>query len=193
MEIREPTFSMVSKHKEGEQIRGKLSTISWKNKEEKLIFQPFHANNPAFLLLPREDAINGAILLWSCFKKIGLTIHTRDKLKNEKSKTEYIFIPNPGYSPTKEDHADLFINQNRFISSCTKFQYLGPKIIPTLKCDTDISNRTLTSQFLHHTLNKQVFRCKDVNIDIWRRIYVAIIVNILLWGCKSWPLASINQ
>ena len=38
-----------------------------------------------------------------------------------------------------------------------------------------------------------VFRSRDIDINIRRRIYVAIIINILLLGCKSWPLTVDNR
>ena len=54
----------------------------------------------------------------------------------------------------------------------------------------DISNRISKAQHLFFSLNKLVFRNKDIDIQIRKRIYIAIVINILLWGCESWALTS---
>lgn len=189
-----PDFRWLPDTKTTGKKRGSLSNINWKNKGTKFSFyQSFYVDDAAFILLNRTEAQAAIRLITSHFKRFGLTVHTGDRNKEDKSKTEFVFIPAPTHSPTPSDTADINIDDNRFISSCDKFQYLGTQITSTLKCDTDINNRIKKAQFLFFALNKPVFRSKDISIDIRRRIYVAIIINTLLWGCESWPLTVANR
>jgi hypothetical protein len=43
------------------------------------------------------------------------------------------------------------------------------------------------------TMNKQVLSNKKIPIDIRRRLYQAIVVNVALWGNESWALMEENR
>ena len=189
-----PDFRWFPNTKQSNKTRGKFSCISWKNKGTKFTFyQSLYVDDAAFILLNRDDAIEAMMLIATHFKRFGLTIHTGNKRKNEKSKTELIFIPAPGHSHNPSDTEDIFINGTSFISECSSFQYLGSIINNKLKANSDIDNRIKKAQKLFYALNKPVFRCRDLDISLRRRIYVALIVNLLLWGCESWPLTAENR
>ena len=151
-------------------------------------YSSFYIDDAAFLLLNRTDATNAMILLYKHFKRFGLTIHTGSKQKKEKSKTEFMYVPGAGVSPSSSATNDIFIDDDNFISSCSTFKYLGSIYTPSMKNTPDIDNRIRKSQHLFFSLNKLVFRNKDIDIQIRKRVYVAIVVNILLWGCESWAL-----
>ena len=189
-----PDFRWFPDTKTSGKKRGRLGNINWRNKGTKFTFyHSFYVDDAAFILLNKQDAQAAIKLIDSHFKRFGLTVHTGNKEKNVTSKTEFTFIPAPGHAPTDTDTADIDIDENRFISSCEKFQYLGSQITSNLKCNTDIENRIRKAQHLFFVLNKPIFRCRDVDMNIRRRIYVAIIINILLWGCESWPLTASNR
>ena len=57
----------------------------------------------------------------------------------------------------------------------------------------DILNRINKSWGLFFSLNRFVVQNKQLSIDTWWRIYVAIIINIALWGCKSLNLTAKDQ
>jgi hypothetical protein len=42
-------------------------------------------------------------------------------------------------------------------------------------------------------MNKNIFRCKAINSKLRLRTYNTIVVNLLLWGCKSWALKAKDQ
>ena len=132
-------------------------------------------------------------LLTTHFRRFGLTVHTGSISKKESSKTEFVHIPAPDHITSLEDTERIFIEEDKLISSCEEFQYLGSKITSSLECDTDIDNRIKKAQFLFYMLNKSVFRRRDLDMDTRCRVYVATIINILLWGCESWPLTKKNR
>ena len=177
--------------KKDNKTRGQLKNISWKNKGDKFtFFSSYYVDDAAFILLNRNDAIEATKLMYSHFKRFGLTIHTGSKNKKEKSKTEFLVIPGAGTTPIDQDEKDIFINNDAYISFCTKFKYLGTSNTPSMKNSPDIQNRINKAQQLFFSLNKLVFRNQDISLPIRKRIYVAIVINILLWGCESWNLTS---
>jgi hypothetical protein len=42
-------------------------------------------------------------------------------------------------------------------------------------------------------MNRQVLGNKDISMDIRKRLYQAMVVNISLWGCESWALKEKNR
>ena len=99
-------------------------------------------------------------------------------------------IPGAGRTTSNTDTEDIFINEDLFISSCDRFKYLGSIYTPSMKNALDIENCISKAQQLFSSLNKLVFRNVDIDVQIRKRIYIAIITNILLWGCESWALTS---
>ena len=97
-------------------------------------------------------------------------------------------IPGAGEESTASDIEDIFLDDDKYISSCSKFAYLGSIYTPSLKCSTDVKNRINKAQKLFFSLNKLVFRNGSLSLQIRKRIYVATGVNILLWGCEAWAL-----
>jgi hypothetical protein len=43
------------------------------------------------------------------------------------------------------------------------------------------------------SMNKQLLSNKKIPIDIRRRLYQSIVVNIALWGSESWALKEVNR
>jgi hypothetical protein len=44
-----------------------------------------------------------------------------------------------------------------------------------------------------YAMNKNIFRCKDISRKLQLKTYDAIIINLLLCGCKSWALKAEDQ
>jgi hypothetical protein len=81
---------------------------------------------------------------------------------------------------------DIEIDNDRFMSFCIKFKYLGSYFVPELSDTADITGERISqTRKLLSSMNKQLLGNKKIPIDIRRRLYQAIVVNIALWGCES--------
>ena len=74
-----------------------------------------------------------------------------------------------------------------FVSYCRHFKYLGPWMSYNLRDDYDIRMRTEAASKSFAVLRGFYSRPK-VSICSKYLIFMAIQVNLLLWGCKSWAL-----
>jgi hypothetical protein len=88
---------------------------------------------------------------------------------------------------------DIEIDDHLFLSSCLKFKYLGSYFEPELNDTADITERISQARKLFGSMNKQLLINKKIPIDICRRLYQAIAVNIALWGSESWALREANR
>ena len=109
----------------------------------------------------------------------GLTIHTGSKRKKDDSKTEAIHFPRPGQVSSVADMEDIVIDEDRFMSFCITFKYLGSYFVPELNDTADITERISQARRLFGSMNRQVLSNKKIPIDIRRRLYQAIVVNIV--------------
>jgi hypothetical protein len=57
----------------------------------------------------------------------------------------------------------------------------------------DITEWISQARKLFGSMNKQLLSNKKLPIDIRRRLYQAIVVNIVLWGSESWALKEANR
>jgi hypothetical protein len=89
------------------------------------LFKSYYVDDTAFILLSRGEVVAASKLIVSHFRRFGLTIHTGSKRKNEKSKTEAIHFPRPGQESSAADMEDIEIDDDRFMSFCVKFKYVG--------------------------------------------------------------------
>jgi hypothetical protein len=88
---------------------------------------------------------------------------------------------------------DIEIDEDRYMSFCFKFKNLGSYFVPELNDTVDITERISQARKLFGSMNKQLLSNKQIPIDIRRRLYQAIVVNIALWGCESWTLKEANR
>jgi hypothetical protein len=71
---------------------------------------------------------------------------------------------------------------------CIKSKYLVTFFVPELSDMADVTYRISQSRKLCNSTNRQVLGNKRIPMDIRRRLYQAIVVNIALWGSDSWAL-----
>jgi hypothetical protein len=117
-------------------------------------------------------------------RRFGLTIHTGVKSKNEGSKAKAIHFPRPGQQSSAADTEDIDI-----CLFCIKFKYLGTFFVPKLSDTVEKTLRISQARILFNSMNKQVLSNKTIPIDIRRRLYQVIVVNVALWGSEScWAL-----
>ena len=164
-------------------------------------------------------------------KRMGLTMHTGNKLTNKPSKTEAIYLPstltckkwisNQDNTPlitsstspsaptqitprTKPNAAkresilrekytscpqakDFEISDGNHISFTPSFKYLGSVINFLLYDKEDIDQRITKANKAMGAL-KHFWRSDKVDTHAKYLIYMAIPLNLLLWGCESWAL-----
>jgi hypothetical protein len=156
-------------------------------------FKSYYVDDTAFILLSRGEVIAASKLIVSHFRRFGLTIHTGSKRKGEDSKTEAIHFPRPGQESSAADMEDIEIDADRFMSFCIKFKYLGSYFLPELNDTADITERISQARKLFGSTNKQLLGNKKIPIDIRRRLYQAIVVNIALWGSESRALKEADR
>jgi hypothetical protein len=94
-------------------------------------------------------------------------------------------FPRPGQESSAADMEDIEIEEDRFLTFCLKFKYLGSYFVPELNDTADITERISQARKLFGSMNKQLLGNKKIPIDIRRRLYQALVVNIALWGCES--------
>jgi hypothetical protein len=70
------------------------------------------------------------------------------------------------------------------MSFCIKFKYLEAFFVPELSGMADITQRVSQARKPFNS-NRQVHRNKELPIDIRKRLYQAMIVNIALWGSEA--------
>ena len=99
-----------------------------------------------------------------------------------------MYIPAPGQAPTENDTANIEIDKNHYFSFCDNFKYLGTTFTPDLNDSKDIKKQIDQAQRAYYALNKNVLRNNKIPIKLRLRIYNAIVINLLLWGCESWAI-----
>jgi hypothetical protein len=100
---------------------------------------------------------------------------SHSKLKNEDIPQELI-------------DGDFDIPNGKFVSFTNKFKYLGTYLSQNLSDDTDIELRIIAATKNFNALGRTIFRNRKIKLELRCQMYMAITVNILLWGCDTWAL-----
>jgi len=129
----------------------------------------------------------GAQLVFDHFAKFGLIMHIGRN--GSKSKTEAIFFPPKlGTNQTQQSTSQIAVADG-YITFTNNFKYLGTTIAADLREDTEIKLRISKAAQSMGAL-REFFKNEHVNLRTKHLIYLAIPVNILLWGCESWGCAK---
>jgi hypothetical protein len=150
------------------------------------------ADDGAFLLLSRPELVAASKLIVAEFKRFGTIVHLGTHSKKLGSKTEAMFIPprnhGAGASVTHET-ADYDVEDDRFISFCDSFKYLGSFITPSLDEDFDINARVNKARAAQH-LMRPILTSKSIPQLLRAQLYKQTVLNILLFGCETWALTK---
>jgi hypothetical protein len=177
----------------GRKPRGRLRETKHVNKGTKFSsFKSYYVDDTAFILLSRGELVAASKLIVSHFRRFGLTIHNGE-VREKGSKAEAIHFPRPGQESSAADMEDIEIDEDRFMSFCFKFKYLGSYFVPKLNDTADITERISQARKLFGSTKKQPLSNKQIPIDIRRRLYQATVVNIALWICESWALKEADR
>ena len=154
------------------------------------VFSSYFVDDAAYIFLNRRDLERAARMIKEHFKKFGLTVHCGDKRDpDKKSKTEAMFIPASGYTPTPEDTADIMLNEHQYFGFTTLFKYLGTWFDDQLDDSTDIMKRIKKATGAFACM-KKVLKDQSIDNNLRVRLYDATVMNIMLYGCESWALKA---
>jgi hypothetical protein len=156
-------------------------------------FKSCCVDDTAFILLSRGELVTASKLIVSHFRRFGLTVHTGAKSKNERSKTEAVHFPRRGQESSAADTEDVEIDNDRFMSFCTKFKCSGTVFVPDLSDMADTTQRISQARNPFNSMNQQVLGDNKIRMDIHFRLCEAIVGNMALWGSKSWALKEENR
>eukprot|EP00978_Attheya_sp_CCMP212_P036046 scaffold160870_cov73-Attheya_sp.AAC.2 len=151
------------------------------------LFCFLYVDDGAMLFNNREDLIQGTNLLLSHFTCFGLQMHIVEG--DKKSKTECMYFPafNNKYSLANMTQFDI---GEGFVHFTKQFRYLGSTITSLLNDSIDIDARIAQASSKAMGALRKYFRCKQVSLTAKRLIYLAIPINLVLWGAESWAISE---
>ena len=183
--VAEPRFCTA---KEGEPARlhGERST----RKRGARCFQlppSLFADDCAVVFENRSDMEVGMTYMIKHLSRFGLMVHVGRGTTS--SKTECMFFPRPREPEDGADLSDITVTADGgFISFVEKFRYLGSHIGQRLDSEVDIDERLTKASQAFGALRKHTFANRDVKPETKARLYVALVLGVLLYGCESWFL-----
>ena len=153
------------------------------------LFLSLYVDDGSFMFESKADLKKGTAILYHHMKRFGLLMHLgRD---GGKSKTEALYIAPPGSTATatEADRSKVFVDNTDqgYITFNRKLTYLGSIITEDLDNGAEISARIGKANGILHSLNNP-WRSKGLTLNMKKQFFIATIVNILLWGCKSLTL-----
>ena len=83
----------------------------------------------------------------------------------------------------------IYLSDGFFVDFTKHFKYLGSFISHHLRDDYDIERRLGQANSAMGAL-KHFWNNQYVDLIVKYRIFLAIPINLLLWGCKSWALKN---
>ena len=150
-----------------------------------------YVDDSAFILPTRDDAIKTSNLVLKHLKKFGLQMHTGSETK--KSKTEVLHIPQKSTTSTPADTSPIDLYDGTRITFTSHFTYLGSIISWDLSDDVDVTNRITKANKAFGSLRLLIFCNPYLPLTLKKYLYMAITVNLLLWGSENWALSSNMQ
>jgi hypothetical protein len=107
---------------------------------------------------------------------------------DKKSKTECVLFPAFESEYEIKDTSNFEVNDG-FVQFTKQFRYLGSIILFNLKDYVNIDARISQASKAMGAL-RNFFKCDQVSVYAKRLIYLAIPVNLCLWGAESWALTE---
>ena len=109
---------------------------------------------------------------------------------SKKSKTEVLFIPRRNESSNTADLNPIILSYGTQITFIQQFTYLGSIITSNLFGDVGINHQISKTNQAFGSLKSFIFGNPYLPLKIKRYFYIAITVNLLLWGNECWALSS---
>jgi hypothetical protein len=153
-----------------------------------------YADDAGLLFDSRADMEDAVLRIDAHFKLFGLEMHIGRDQNAERgpftdSKTEAMYCPTR--KKRYEDADTSFLAAvNGGVAFTRNFCYLGSIFDDSLKDNKDINKRISKATAVFGALSKCVFRRKDVTSSTKRKVYEALVLSILLYGCECWHLTA---
>jgi hypothetical protein len=148
-------------------------------------WKSLYADDGAFLFETRSDLEKGTKLIYEHFRKFGLQMHIGENGKE--SKTEAVVFKAAGTNYEDYDTSAVEVGTG-YITYTKTFKYLGSIISHDLSDTPDIENCITQARKALNTLMPHVFRNSHLSLRVKKLLYLAIPINLVLWGCESWTL-----
>ena len=138
----------------------------------------------------RADLEKGASYLFNHLRKFGLQVHVGKG--DNPSKTEAMYFPPPRVEYSAADTSRITVLDSigtpvGFVDFTKEFRYLGSIIHHSLTSDADVDKRIKSATAAFGAL-KNIYTDKHIDLKVKGRIYVALCLSILLYGCEIWCL-----
>ena len=164
------------------------------------VSESLYADDAAVMFRSRAEMQEAMCVLDEEGKRWGMLVHAAVD-SEKKSKTEFLCFPPPTQHPDFNAHAydvspcqighDRWIREARLEVEGEKivaFKYLGSVIVPSLKDDIDVANRTCQAAKAFGALCKPIFKSTDLSARAKGVIYSAYVLSLLLYGSEAWAL-----
>ena len=148
------------------------------------------ADDCAIFFNSRADLEKGASYLFNHLRKFGLQVHVGKG--DNPSKTEAMYFPPPRVEYSAADTSRITVLDSigtpvGFVDFTKEFRYLGSIIHHSLTSDADVDKRIKSATAAFGAL-KNIYTDKHIDLKVKGRIYVALCLSILLYGCEVWCL-----
>ena len=145
------------------------------------------ADDCAVIFESRDDLQKGMTYMIKHLSRFGLKVHVG--MGNTSSKTECMYFPRPRQPTADGDQTDVTVTEDGgFVSFVQVFRYLGTHIGQTLDSDVDVDKRLEKASQAFGAMRKHSFANKDLRPETKARLYSALVLGILLYGCETWFL-----
>eukprot|EP00978_Attheya_sp_CCMP212_P036234 scaffold162830_cov52-Attheya_sp.AAC.4 len=150
------------------------------------LFYFLYVDASAMLFDNRKDLEEGTKLIMDHFARFRLEMHVRhgDKV----SKTECVYFPAFKNEYENADTSNFTVNDG-YVQFTKQFKYLGSTISNILNDSVDIDAHISQASKAMGALRKY-FKCNQVSLYAKRLIYLAIPINLCLWGSESWVISE---
>jgi hypothetical protein len=143
------------------------------------------ADDCALIFETREDLIAGTDAIYAHLRKFGLNMHVgRGDMA---SKTEAMFFPKARQPYEDGDTSRFPVDGSGFVEFAESFKYLGSIIHYSLSADADVDKRIKSASAAFGAL-RNVFSNRHIDYRVKGRVYVALCLSLLLYGCEVWCL-----
>jgi hypothetical protein len=167
--------------------RGRLTGQSPKAMGSKFdLFYFLYVDDGAMLFDNRKDLEEGTKLIMDHFARFGLEMHVGRG--DKASKTECVYFPAFENEYEDADTSNFAVNDG-FVQFTKQFKYLGSTISYSLNDSVDIDARISQASKAMGAL-RNYFKCNQVSLYAKRLIYLAIPINLCLWGSESWAISE---
>jgi len=146
------------------------------------------ADDCALFFNSRNDIEIGASYICNHLRKLGVVVHVGTGTTPSKTEAMYFPPPRQDYAAADTSRINVLDDEGApvgFIDFTTEFKYLGSIVHHSLTSDADIDKRIKSATAAFGAL-RNVLGDKHIDLKVKGKIYVALCLSILLYGCEVW-------